>query len=308
LLLSVVLLVGVVYAVLGLVAFFTAGFDVRVAGARITATHPQKMWWIAGALVAAAAGISIASIVRARLTGPAIAFLAGYSPAMLGRIGNHGMGPPISRLDFNGLRAALPDMQGVMLPMLLGFRDPAGRPTAFMPLALVLLALIALSYWNAWRQKTVPFFHVFLAVAPVMFLVSGSYIDAQSYRYLMPIYAALPVVYAFGVDAAWRASRVAGATLLILAIGIFAAQEIGWYQHLAPDTESTQAIACLDRLGIRAARAGYWQSYKLTFLTNERVIISPTDGVDRYAPYSEQTRGSERLESILSTCRSSTSR
>ena len=52
-------------------------------------------------------------------------------------------------------------------------------------------------------------------------------------------------------------------------LALFASQQIGWYQHLEPDRASQQAIACLDAAGLRAARAPYWQSYTLTFLTNE---------------------------------------
>ena len=296
--LAIVAAVAAFYLLLGLVAFFTSGFDVRLAGLRITATHPQKMWWIAGATLAAAIAMGVVSIFRTQLVAPALAFLAGYSPAIVGRIGNHGMGSPISRLDVAGLRAALPDITGVMLPILLGFRDPLGRPTVFVPLFLVLLVVAALAFWHVHRRRLVPFFDVLLVVAPVMFLVSGSYNDAQSYRYLMPIYAALPVVYAIGVGSVWRASRAAGAALMLLMLGIFAAQQIGWYQHLDPDAESARTIACLDHAGIRAARAGYWQSYKLTFLTNERIIVSPTDGVDRYAPYSEQTRSSGTIKEL----------
>ena len=289
---------AVLYIVLGLIPLFMMQVHVTVAGVPIAVTNPQKMWWIAGAFTASAAGIAVLSIFRTRLVAPGIAFLAGYSPAIIGRLGNHGMGSPISRLDFHGLQTALPDMTGVMLPILLGFRDPLGRPTAFMPLVLVLLLVAALSCWHVHRQRLVPFFHVLLIVAPAMFLVSGSYNDAQSYRYLMPIYAGLPVVYAIGVGSVWRMSRVAGAALMLLMLGIFAAQQIGWYQHLEPDAESARTIACLDRAGVRTARAGYWQSYKLTFLTGERIIISPTDGVDRYAPYSEQTSSSPTLEAI----------
>jgi hypothetical protein len=295
--------VALLYVVLGLIAFFTSGVDGRIAGVRITATHPQKMWWIAGAALATAIGIGIVSIFRTQLIAPGLAFLAGYSPAIIGRIGNRGMGVPIARLDFAGLLAAFPDMKGAMLPILLGFRDPLGRQTVFMPLVLVILALVAVSYWHARHRRLVPFFHVLPLVAVAMFFVSGSYIDAQSYRYLMPIYAALPVVYAIGVDAAWRTSRAAGAGLLAFMLLLFASQQIGWYLRLEPDRASQQAIACLDAAGIRTARAGYWQSYTLTFLTNERVIVSPVDGMDRYAAYSEQTRDAPLLESVLATCR-----
>ena len=37
-----------------------------------------------------------------------------------------------------------------------------------------------------------------VAAAPILFLVSGAFVDAQSYRYLMPAFGAL-VVLAFGV-------------------------------------------------------------------------------------------------------------
>jgi hypothetical protein len=191
-----------------------------------------------------------------------------------------------------------------MVPVLIGFRDPMMHRTTFAPLALVLAMLLAWSYWSAWRRRLPPFFHVFPIVAVLMFLASGSYIDAQSYRYLMPIYAALPVVLAIGVDEAWRTSRAAGVVLLLFLLTLFVSQQIGWYLRLEPDSASRQAIACLDRQGIRTARAGYWQSYKITFLTGERLIVSPTDGVDRYAPYAEATRNAPQLESVLAGCRS----
>ena len=189
-------------------------------------------------------------------------------------------------MDLAALRQALPDITGVMLPMLFGFRDPSGHVTVIPVLALVPALLIVWSCWYAWRRGLTPFFHLMLVVAPVMFLISGSYIDAQSYRYLMPIYASLPIVYAIGIDGVRRASPAGGAALLIVVLLMFAAQQIEWYRRLEPDRESPAIIACLDRAGVRAARAGYWLSYKLTFLTGERIVVAPTDGVDRYPPYS----------------------
>jgi hypothetical protein len=287
------------YIVLGLIPFFMMQVHVTVAGVPIAVTHPQKMWWLAGAFFAGAAVLTVVAIFRDRLGAPALAFVAGYMPSILGRIGNHGLGAPISRLDAAGLRAALPDISGLMLPMLLGFRDPSTSRTVFMaPLVLAMAGVIALSYWSVWRRKQLPLFHVFTIVAAVMFLASGSYIDAQSYRYLMPIWAALPVVLAVGVNETWRISRAAGATLLVFLIALFTTEQFGWFEHLRPDVESQQAIACLDNRGVRAARSGYWLSYKIAFLTGERIIVSPTDGVDRYAPYAEATRDAPVLEQI----------
>jgi hypothetical protein len=290
--------VALLYVVLGLVASFTSGIDMRVLGARITATHPQKMWWIAGALAAVATAISVGAIWRTQLMVPALAFLAGYLPAIVGRIGNRGLGAPIARLDFPTLRAALPDITGIMMPMLFGWRDPDTSPTVFPLLAFVIIAIVAVSYWRVFREKLTPFFHVFPLVAIAMFFVSGSYIDPQTYRYLMPIYAALPVIYAVGVDGVWRTHRVAGSALLVFALLIFAAQQVDWYVRLMPDTESRRVIACLDAAGVRAAKAGYWQSYKLTFLTDERVVVTPIDGIDRYPPYDAIRAGSRTLAQI----------
>jgi 4-amino-4-deoxy-L-arabinose transferase-like glycosyltransferase len=288
--LALVAAVVLLYIVLGFAAFFTSGLDVPIAGVRMTATHPQKMWWIAGAVFAAGVGLVAVFVFRVQLIAPALGFLAGYAPAIIGRIGNHGYGAPISRLDFAGLRQAMPDITGVMLPMVLGFRDPTtAARTVFIPLVLVLAAVGAWSYWTAYHRRLMPVFHLLPIVAVIMFFVSGSYIDAQSYRYLMPIYGALPIIYAVGVDAAWGASRSAGVALLIFMVGLFASQQLGWYQHLNPDPAREQTIACLDAKGIHAARAPYWQSYPMTFLTGERIIVSPIDGVDRYKPYSDIT-------------------
>jgi hypothetical protein len=204
-------------------------------------------------------------------------------------------------MNLAGLRAALPDITGVMVPTLFGFRDPAGQATVFpgfspLILAVVLVLLVACSCWHAWRRGITPFFHLMLVVAPAMFLISGSYIDAQSYRYLMPMYASLPIVYAIGIDGVRRATPAGGAALLIVVLLIFAAQQIDWYRRLEPDLESPAIIACLDRAGVRTARAGYWRSYKLTFLTGERIIVAPTDGVDRYPPYSRLAGSSNSID------------
>ena len=295
--LAALVAIAAVYVILGLIAWFTSGIDIRVAGVRITATHPQKMWWIAGALVASIALLSAAAVWRTQLIVPGLAFLAGYLPAIVGRIGNTGYGAPIARFDFNAMRTAFPDITGVMLPMLLGWRDPDAGPTVSPALGLIVLAIVVMSYWRAWHERLVPFFHVFPLVAIVMFFVSGSYIDPQTYRYLMPIYAALPVVYAIGVDGVWRASRVAGSVLLSIALLIFAFQQVDWYVRLTPDRTSRRAIACLDAANVRIARADYWHSYTLTFLTRERIIVSPTDVV-RYPPYEMLTSGSPTLDHI----------
>ena len=137
--------------------------------------------------------------------------------------------------------------------------------------------------------------------APLIFLLSGAFVDAQSYRYLMPVSGALAVVLALGVWRIFQRSRVAGAVTLGAILTLFGLEQRAWYRQLAPDAQSPAIITCLDRLGVRAAFADYWLSYKLTFLTGERIIVAPDNGVDRYPPYTAQRRAPSRLrrESLI---------
>ena len=85
-------------------------------------------------------------------------------------------------------------------------------------------------------------------------------------------------------------------SLTLLLVGMFGAEQVAWYNRLQPDTESQRAIACLNRAGIRLARGGYRQSYKITFLTDERIIVAPVDGLDRNATYAQQARVAPLLD------------
>ena len=295
-----VIVVAMFYSLLGLVAFFSGGIEFTIAGVRVTATHPQKMWWIAAGLLLAL-GVSLAAATfKTRLVPPALGFIAGYFPAILGGVGAHSVGTPIAHMNVDELVSVLPQIRDVMAPMLLGSRDPLGLPTSPESLVFVIAAIVAVSYWEAYTRRLPPVFHVLLLVVPLMFFVSGSYRDAQSYRYLMPMYAALPIVCAIGIDTVWRNTRSGGAALTLVLVGMFGVQQIVWYAHLRPDAESARAIACLDRAGIHLARAGYWQSYKITFLTDERIVVAPVDGLDRYPPYTTQTREAPLLDTAAS--------
>ena len=69
-------------------------------------------------------------------------------------------------------------------------------------------------------------------------------------------------------------------------VAIFTSQQIAWYRRLRPDTGSRVILDCLNAHYVRYASAEYWLSYKLTFLAQEQVIVTPSDG-DRYSRYAE---------------------
>jgi hypothetical protein len=306
--LHVIAAAACLYIVLGAMAFAGTGFDTTWFGLRITVTHPQKMWWIAAALlIAAAAGLAAGQLlwgaVRIAWLAPALGFLLGYAPALAGRLLTNGAGAPMARMDFARLRSAWSPFVNTVLPIVFGFKSPTTERLAVPAWsALIVVAAIALSYFRlAGQTQTSKFgrtFHVFLITTPIVFVISGAYIDEQSYRYLMPLHAALPVVYAVGIDGALRSNRIAGIALLTSLLTIFVLQQASWYRHLEPDRDTQAIVSCLEQSGVRAAYADYWLSYKLTFLTDERVIVAPNNGVDRYPPYTAMVRAQPSAPTI----------
>jgi len=286
----ILLAIAAAYITLGAVAFATGGFDINVGRIVIGLRSPQKLWRI-GAAILPLYGLTQ---VVGRLAQPgrrvrrpaalaALAgFLVGYSPALL----HARVSAPIARMDIYGLKAAGAPIVQQVLPIVIGLRSPTTEwlsvPRWF---AVVIVAVVAVSYAALRARRLPPFFHVFLMVVPVLFIASGSFIDAQSYRYLMPMYAALPVVLAVGVDQIRQWHTAAAVSVLGVLLIVSAAEQVAWYQRLAPDARSPAVIACLSQQGARGALADYWLSYKVTFLAHERLIVAPYNGVDRYPPY-----------------------
>jgi hypothetical protein len=259
---------------------------------------PQKLWRIGGAvLIVAAIVVAAGQLIapegrrlRRRAAAAALGFAIGYAPA-LAAIFQSGRSAPIQRMDVHDLRRVGGAIAYDVVPVLLGFRSPTTEWLGVsLWFALLFAAVAGMSYAVMYARGGNPFFHVLLVVVPMLFIVSGSFIDAQSYRYLMPIFGALPVVLAVAVDEAWRRSIVLAAVMFAAIAGVWAVEQVRWYQRLAPDTKARAAIACLERAGARGVFADYWVSYKLTFLTDERVIVAPANAFDRYPPYTAFVR------------------
>jgi hypothetical protein len=293
--------IGAVYVVAGAVAFATGGFDLTIGDVAIGMKSPQKLWRIgAAALIVAGFAHGIGSLVtppgrlfRRPVAAAAIGFVIGYAPALAASF-QGGRSAPVPRMDVHDLRRVAGAIAYDVLPVLLGFRSPTTEWLGVsLWFGLVFAAVAAVSYVALYKRRRNPFFHTLLIVVPVLFIVSGSFVDAQSYRYLMPIYGALPIVLAIGVDAAWRKSIALAAVMLAAVAAVWTLEQVRWYQRLAPDTKSPAAIACLESAGVRGVFADYWVSYKLTFLTDERVIVAPGTAFDRYPPYTAFVRSFE---------------
>jgi hypothetical protein len=291
---------AVIYVALGAVAFVRGGVF-EVAGLTVSITHAQKLWRIAAGLMVLAAVIgwlSTGAWRRAPLgrnLGVAMtAFAIGYAPALVHRLST-GRGGPMAGMDWDAFRAAVSPIATVVVPIIFGYRtgstEPLGVPwwTIAAPLA-ALVAAFTVRAPGAGRSglDITTFFRVFAVTTPLVFIASGSYVDVQSYRYLLPLYAALPVLFALGIDALWRRRAGAGRVLAIAVAAVFVWQQVDWYPRLRPDRRAEALLACLEQKGMTHAHADYWDAYKLTFLTNERVIVAQSPRPDRptrYPPY-----------------------
>ena len=302
------------YLTLGIVAFVTGGFSFRLGSISISVTAPQKMARIAGGVGALAVLLHLTThatqdhlrVWGTRYWRAGAGFIVGYLPVILYTILVEPARAPARVADLRDLWKAAPDLFGNIAPILAGFKIAT---TERLPLPLVAavpgMTALATYLWSVRRRVTREFFALFFVFVPVLFLASGAYLDTQSYRYLVVWYAGLVVAWAAG-SLALSGGRPAVAAALVGAImAVHAWQQIVWFRKLSPDTQSVATLECLKRNGIKGGFAGYWTAYKLTFLSNEEIIVAPTDGIDRYPKHSEYVRSlppHHRMDEV-SSCR-----
>jgi len=288
--------IAVFYVTMGLVAFLTGGFDATVGGLFIGVRNPQKLWRIGGALAVIAAAVRFGAMVMRSdrradrsLAFAAIAgFVVGYAPALAANFGSVNL--PMARMNASDLSGAAGSIAGEIVPIVVGLRGPSTDWILSPWFALIVGGVIVASCFALRHRTTTPFFHVFVVIVPILFIASGSYHDSQSYRYVIPVYAGLPVVLALGLNEIGRWFKPLGAAAFVTLLIMGAVEQRTWYSRLPEDTRSAAIIDCMTRHGERGAMADYWLSYKITFLSGERLILAPTTGVDRYPPYTAFVR------------------
>jgi hypothetical protein len=302
--------VAALYVALGLMAFLTGGFAVTLLDVYIGVQNPQKLWRIGAALLTLFVVVRLAAqLAHERHRGDwtlalaAVAgFVVGYAPALVASFGSVNL--PMARMNASDLRNAAGSIVGEVVPIVAGLRGPSNDWILSPWLGLVPIAITLASFFALRRRSTTPFFHVLVLVVPVVFIASGSFHDSQSYRYVIPVYAALAVVFAIGAEEIGRWNTLAGAAALGFLLIMGAVEQATWYSRLPPETRSGPIMECLTQHGIRGAMADYWLSYKLTFLSGETLILAPSNGVDRYPPYTSFVRSLGPADDAAQPCRS----
>jgi 4-amino-4-deoxy-L-arabinose transferase-like glycosyltransferase len=304
--------IACVYLTLAVAAFITGGFSIYLGSITLGVHAPQKMLRIALGTGAIAFIVHFAPNVRREVIRDyanrywrlAVGLLVGYSPVLIYSVLVQPARSPARQANLGQLISAAPDVFGNVIPILAGFKI-ATTERLDIPVASAAIIVAALaSYVFTIRHHIVnivtlrassisladDFFPIFIIFVPLVFVMSGAYLDTQSYRYLIPYYAGLSVALAAGSLVLAKQDTNIASVFVGTLLTVFALQQFVWYQKLTPDTESARIIACLNEHGIRGGYADYWTSYKLTFLSNEAIIFAPISGVDRYPAYTEFVR------------------
>jgi hypothetical protein len=145
---------------------------------------------------------------------------------------------------------------------------------------------------------------VLVPLVALLFVLSPNPQDAGSNRYLLPWLSALPLAGAALVRLG-RRNRAAALAAGLLAAVLPAAQSAAWLVDrgfLTPGLELAvkreplrDLLPALRSQGLAGGYTRYWDAYKATFLAGERLVFVPYMGWDRYPPYSQRLRGTERV-------------
>ncbi|MBN2207424.1 MAG: glycosyltransferase family 39 protein [Candidatus Aminicenantes bacterium] len=164
-----------------------------------------------------------------------------------------------------------------------------GAPHAlgFIFVAVVFAGFVVLAVRVVRRPEARPqaLFVVFFALFFGVFIASG-FSAKGVVRYLFPAYVCLPVLFLAG---AWLLSgkrRVAAslALMALLAVSNIWSARAGFRATRDRAVHTRRVVAAMEVTGVRYWQADYWNSYRLTAVAGERVVVH-SNTVKRYVPY-----------------------
>jgi len=203
------------------------------------------------------------------------------------------------------------------MPAILGARPSQSRADFVPVLSEALVVVYAGAFvWLAWRQMGrarrpgLALLLIFFVNAALLVAVSrfAESITAEgTKRYLLPLYSALPVLYAvFVTDVGARAPRLA-AGLLILPLALHVYGNVVSYAFVNGDLVPYRLARAHDEALFRFLRArgltrvyapDYWQAPRLTFDAGESIVFAQPLG-DRRPAYTELVDGATRIAYVF---------
>lgn len=172
----------------------------------------------------------------------------------------------------------------------------------------ILKCIFAIFYWSflcfigwelhrsfkAWRTgKSLMHNMVFpllFMITAFIYLFEPSLEDTASNRHLIPLSLSIPILIALSLEKIPSKMRV----LKYVIAGVIAFFNIYLIFSQPVFGQETGKLAdFLEKHSLTRGFADYWVSYKLVFLSNEQIIMSPFWGVDRYESYTYDVIRSE---------------
>ena len=137
-------------------------------------------------------------------------------------------------------------------------------------------------------------------------LLSSNTVDVHSIRHLIVTWQAMTIVIGICIGRLSAIPRLVRVVVVVVWAGYLGLSNIAFAKAQWPvkftrfDREATRQLeAYLETAGVSTAFADYWGAFALDFLTQERIILAPYNGLDRIPAYSEQARFAERVAFIF---------
>ena len=147
---------------------------------------------------------------------------------------------------------------------------------------------------------------VLLLLPLALSLLGSNTIDVHSIRHLILTWQAMTIVIGICATRIPAIPTTVKAVVLAAWVGYVGVSTIGYAKTQWPtkftrfDREATaQLEAKLASAGVSAGFADYWGAYALDFLTQERIVLAPYNGLDRIPAYTEQVKLAERVAFVF---------
>jgi hypothetical protein len=186
------------------------------------------------------------------------------------------------------------------LPGALGFRATFTHDWILGPLGVVgyVVVLVVLLLAAARALRRAHWDGIGFVCFPFLFALIPWVIDDPNLRYTFFVVPFVGVLVGRMITTTRVAVVALALTLLFTGIGlerIYTISEIDRGPYRVGNVgDLDEAIRVLDANGITAVFGDYWVAYRIDFETDERIIASPSWGIDRYERYTRTVRASPR--------------
>jgi hypothetical protein len=201
------------------------------------------------------------------------------------------------------------ELSNILLPQTV----PAAAITLFVGAAVFhfvwqqrrpLASLLTLHPLPRFEPAVIP---ALLFLIPISLAALGSNsVDALSIRYLLVAWQASAIILGLFVAALSKRApivTVALVALYVYQLGIVNLRSAHQFWETRHGRFSTAETVPLEEklrdLQVTAGYGDYWTVYALDFLLEERMILAPYNGIDRYPPYTAHVAGQPRIALIF---------